>query len=85
MVMHDSVAPADRVVLCPINMTAGAILHVVQTLTFTPAEMTIGGCPMIGTVDTTLFLFQSSGFRSYDFTATDPLANSLFLSMISDT
>jgi hypothetical protein len=38
--MHYSMAMTDMVVLCPINMTAGAILHFVQTLTFAPVEMT---------------------------------------------
>ena len=42
VIMHYSIAMANMVVLCPINMAAGAILHIVQTLTFAPVDMTIG-------------------------------------------
>jgi hypothetical protein len=76
--------PGGLVVLGLVNMTAELTLQFVQIYTFVPANLAVSRCPLIDTVDMTLFISQSQRFRWRDHIAANPLADTLCLSIIPD-
>lgn len=69
------------VVLRPVYMAAGAVLHFVQAFALVPVQVTVGCHTVVGAVEAALLLVEAPVFVSGDLTLTNPVTDALHLSV----